>query len=71
MTNRPNRSLTSALFYKLNLLKFDDVYKLKIAELMRLQYNMQTNKNNPIYITNMSDNNSFTMLSNAHKYNTR
>ena len=54
-------------FFKLNLLKLEDIYKLKIAELVRLQYNVQTN----IYITNMSGNNSFKMPSNAHKYNIR
>ena len=30
---------------------------------------MQTNKNNPIYITNISDNGSFKMPSKAHEYN--
>ena len=32
---------------------------------------MLTNKNSPIYVTNMSDDGSFKMLSKAHKYNTR
>ena len=31
---------------------------------------MQTNKNSPTYITNMSDNGSSKMLSNDQKYNT-
>ena len=71
MTNVHCRYPTSPLFFKLNLFKLENIYKTKIAELMRLQHKMQTNKNNPINITNMSDSGSFKMLSNTHKYKTR
>ena len=40
MTNSHYRSPTSPFLFKLNLLKLEDIYKLKIVELMKLQYNM-------------------------------
>ena len=71
MINSFYKSPISPLFFKLNLHKLEDIYQLKIVKLMRLQYNMQTNKNSSINITTMSNSGYFRILSNNHNYNTR
>ena len=61
ITNSPFQSHTTAIFKELNLLKINDVFKLKIAE------KMQKNKNNTqLYSTQpISD------IKKTHKYNTQ